>query len=329
VTIVDSLHPQVHDPKELPVVPQGAVLLKYDIRDADALGDIAQDEFDVVVHLAAETGTGQSLDESVRHTSVNVVGTATLLDAFTRTGRLPSHIIVPSSRAVYGEGEWSVPGGVQSVSAGRPRLPSELAKANWLPDGVITGSIPVASAAHRTAPAPSNVYGATKLAQEHVLHTWCAAKGVALTVFRLQNVYGPGQAVRNPYTGVMTLFARRALDGQPIPVYEDGAIVRDFVFVDDVVDAILAGIDVPSETTRRFDIGSGRPTTILEMAEIVATEAGGPRPVVTGDYRLGDVRAAFCETSAAEAALSWRPQVDLRSGVRQLLDWVGQEHAAA
>jgi dTDP-L-rhamnose 4-epimerase len=142
----------------------------------------------------------------------------------------------------------------------------------------------------------------------------------------LQNVYGPGQSLTNSYTGVLTFFARVALAGDPIDVYEDGAIVRDFVYVGDVVAALVAAVARPPADGRRtVDIGSGEPTTIGEVADLIADLRGAPDPVVSGRYRDGDVRAASADITAAEADLGYAPQTKLRDGVSQLLDWAEQE----
>jgi dTDP-L-rhamnose 4-epimerase len=180
----------------------------------------------------------------------------------------------------------------------------------------------VPSDARSTPARPTNVYAATKLAQEHLLQAWCGSFSVPLTVLRLQNVYGPGQSLTNSYTGVVSLFARMASEGLEIPVYEDGRIVRDFVFVDDVVSAFVASIERPPAQSRLLDIGSGAPTDLIDVARVVAEQRGAPPPRVTGQYRLGDVRAASCSIDAARAELGYEPQVSLEEGLARLLAWV-------
>ena len=215
------------------------------------LGDLTPD---TVVHLAAETGTGQSLTEASRDAQVNVVGTTQMLDAFVRGDNRPGRIILTSSRAVYGEGAW--------VDAdGRTVYPGQRSRA-MLESG--TWDFPKMSAlafsSQLTTPVPTSVYGSTKLAQEHVLLSWCVAMDVTPVIFRLQNVYGPGQSLTNPYTGIVSLFAQKAKAGEVIPVYEDGLIVRDFVFIDDVVSALLRGVlDAPADACPplRHRVGAG------------------------------------------------------------------------
>jgi dTDP-L-rhamnose 4-epimerase len=315
VVVADYLHPQVHPETSAPTrLPPEVRFQAIDLTHAPSVDSIVRSTLpDVVVHLAAETGTGQSLTEASRHAKVNVLGTTHLLDAFTNRGHVPDRMVLASSRAIYGEGAWIGEDG--TVVYPRQRRPEDFAAGRWDPvvDGLVLRPLP-----HRasvTQPRPTNVYAVTKLAQEHLVTVWCDAHDVDTAVLRLQNVYGPGQTATNPYTGVLTLFAVRAARGQAIEVYEDGRILRDFVFVDDVVDEIVRAVDGTERGMLR-DIGSGRPSTILETARIIAELAGSPEPVVTGAYRLGDVRAAH----AAEGGTGRTP---LREGLARLVASMG------
>lgn len=323
VTCFDNLHPQVHVRRERPSsLPGEAELVVGDITEPASIeAALEQARPDVVVHLAAETGTGQSLLEATRHGSVNVVGTSQLVDACARSGIVPKHFVLASSRAVYGEGRWQTEGGCSFSPAGRAQ--ADLAAGRWDPtgpDGTVARSLP--SRAGTTPPEPTNVYAATKLAQEHILSAWCEGLGSSLSVLRLQNVYGPGQSLRNSYTGVVALFCRLAVEGKAIPVYEDGAIIRDFVFVDDVVAALAAAVASPPSRRRLLDIGSGVPTTIRGVATVLARMTNAPAPQVTGLFRAGDVRAASCDIAPAMDSLGWEPQWTLDQGLRALIEWV-------
>ena len=194
-----------------------------------------------IVHLAAETGTAQSLSEATRHGSVNVVGTTQLLDALSRAALVPDQLVLASSRAVYGEGAWQCG---SEVFYPQPRSHAQLMAGIWDPQGPTNDPVvPLPSCAGRTEPRPTNIYAATKLAQEHILAAWTAAHDANLSMLRLQNVYGPGQSLTNSYTGIVALFARLAREQRALEVYEDGRIMRDFVYIDDVVDALFAAID--------------------------------------------------------------------------------------
>ncbi len=309
----DSLLPQVHGADPELTLPATADLVVGDVRDQTALSTtIAELQPTLVVHLAAETGTGQSLDEPTRHTDVNVTGTAVLLQAL--SAHLPERVVLTSSRAVYGEGEWLDAAG--RVSHPGPRSAQMLAAGQW----DFPGLTATPSRAGATCPSPVNVYGATKLAQEHLLTAWAAARSVRTSIARLQNVYGPGQSPINPYTGITTLFIQLAQAGSVIPVYEDGHITRDFVFIDDVVRAL--GAVAGAEGDVLVDVGSGVSTTIAEMAAVCARLFDAPEPQVTGQYRLGDVRSAACDMSDSRWALQGAAPVDLEQGLRRLAEWI-------
>lgn len=316
VHVADNLHPQVHGfGHYVPV--DGVQFHPLDVRSPDGWRALLATVVpDVIVHLAAETGTGQSLTEATRHASVNVVGTTEMLDALTLCGQEPERIVVTSSRAVYGEGQWRTASG--AVFSPATRTVEDLERGLWAPrapSGEPAAWLP--NRAGSTPPTPTNVYAATKLAQEHVLGAWCSAHTTALSVLRLQNVYGAGQAVGNPYTGVLTAFARIAQAGEVIPVYEDGEIVRDFVHVERVVDALLVEVERGPGTDLLADVGSGRSSLLIDVARAIALAAKAPEPKVTGQYRAGDVRAAGASALSPEH----RSDAPVLDGLHELLDW--------
>ncbi len=315
----DNLHPQVHTTRERPeALVAEAELVVGDVTDPAAWDALLADlKPDVVIHLAAETGTAQSLSEATRHAQVNVVGTTAMLDALGRADHVPDHIVLSSSRAVYGEGAWRRSDGTVFSPGQRPHR--QFVAGQWdFPDAV---SLP--STAASTVPAPTSVYGATKLAQEHVLSAWAGAREAGLTILRLQNVYGPGQSLTNSYTGIVSLFSQLARAGTSIPLYEDGAIVRDFVLIDDVADAFVAVLDRGSQgVSGPYDIGTGVGTTIADLASAVAAYHSAPAPHVTGQFRDGDVRAASTDISASLAALDWTPRFAVDEGLARLQEWI-------
>jgi len=317
---MDILHPQVHAEGATIDLPPSVHLFTGDVThapDCDAVLRLFKPS--QIVHLAAETGTAQSLSEATRHGSVNVVGTTQLLDTLSRCGHVPAQLVLTSSRAVYGEGAWQ---SGDHVFYPPPRSHAQLVAGDWDPRGP-TGdpAVPLASSAERTEPRPTNIYAATKLAQEHILTAWTSAHDTKLSVLRLQNVYGPGQSLTNSYTGIMALFARLAREKRALEIYEDGRIIRDFVYIDDVAEGLFMAIETPAEPSRYVDIGSGVPTTIHQLAQQLAAICGAPEPVVVGKFRDGDVRAAKCDIGPAKVQLGWRPKWLLGEGIRALLDW--------
>ena len=324
VAVMDILHPQVHGETTTIDLPSSVRLFTGDVThapDCDAVLRLFRPS--QIVHLAAETGTAQSLSEATRHGSVNVVGTTQLLDALSRSAHVPDQLVLASSRAVYGEGAWQY--GSQ-IFHPQPRSHAQLLAGIWDPHGPNgEPATPLPSCAGRTEPRPTNIYAATKLAQEHILAAWTAAHDTNLSVLRLQNVYGPGQSLTNSYTGIVALFARLARQQRPLEIYEDGQIVRDFIYIDDVVEALFAAIARPATEARCLDIGSGTPTTIHELAQKIAVICDAPEPVVVAKFRDGDVRAARCDIDAAIHELGWRPRWALEEGLRALLDWIGEQ----
>jgi dTDP-L-rhamnose 4-epimerase len=318
VVALDSLLEQVHPGRMWPsALPAAVERVEGDVRDQRVWDQLFERcRPDVIVHLAAETGTGQSIHEAARHTSVNVVGTAQMLDALVRHGIGPRKILLTSSRAVYGEGRWR-------RADGTPFAPGQRTLAD-LDAGIwdFPGSEPLPMAAATVPPDPCSVYGVTKVAQEQLLRTWGASFDVPIAIVRLQNVYGPGQSLSNPYTGIMSLFCRMAREGASIPLYEDGRMRRDFVLIDDVATGIAAALDSDAASGRTLDIGSGEHQTIEDAANAIAAFYHAPAPHVSGQYRLGDVRHAWADIAPTLDVLDWRPRYSLTDGVNRLASWI-------
>lgn len=324
VVAVDSFLEQVHPSgKKSEFLDSRVILIKADVRNPAAwTALLANYRPLIIIHLAAETGTAQSLTEATRHASVNVVGTTEMLDALARADVRPDRILLASSRAVYGEGKWQDPS-TGAAFYPRPRTHETLAAGLWVPEA--PSGQPGEPLPHRAAdvfPKPTSVYGGTKLAQEHILASWCGAFGVPLSILRLQNVYGEGQSPFNSYTGIINVFHRLARAGQSIPVYEDGLIGRDFVHVDDVVAAMMACLNAKGGEDHLLDVGTGVETTILDAATAIAEINGAPAPQICGKFRDGDVRSAVADVTDLTAATGVKPAITFPEGAKRVGDWL-------
>jgi dTDP-L-rhamnose 4-epimerase len=318
VLAFDNLHPQVHGAAA--DVRLAAPLVRGDVCDRDALqGAVHGFAPTVVVHLAAETGTGQSADEPVRYAQVNVVGTANLIEAMRSASRPPRRVLLAATRAVYGEGAYADAQG--RVVVPPPRLPQDMAAGRFDPCDGQGRSLEPRPTPETVRLVPGSVYGSTKLMQEYLLQQSPAPWD--LVILRLQNVYGPGQSLRNPYTGVLSIFCQQALAGRTLNIFEDGRIHRDFVHVDDVVRAFVVAGASPAAAGQVINIGTGSPAAILDVARLILSGLGLPpdRCRVSGDFRAGDIRHAVADVGRARDILGWRASIDLEAGIRTLVEW--------
>ncbi|WP_332768841.1 SDR family NAD(P)-dependent oxidoreductase [Phenylobacterium sp.] len=330
VVVYDSLLDQVHGPAPtLAPALADCRFIQGDIRDRSRLEDtIRQFDPDTVFHLASETGTGQSHELPMRYCEVNVNGTALLVEGLRALSTRPRRVVLAGSRAVYGEGAYRSTTG--ALVTPDPRRAEDMARGQFAPlDAAGLPLTPMATD-ERLPPTPVSIYASTKLMQEYVLRQGLVDSPTTVCVLRLQNVYGPGQSLRNPYTGVLSIFARQVLDGRTLQIYEDGDIARDFVFVDDVVRALVrAGVaevagDLP------INIGSGKTAFMPRVASILLQALGRPADdyVITGQFRAGDIRHAVADIRLADDVLGWRPEVSLDDGMRALADWARREREA-
>lgn len=311
---VDSLNPRIHPSADRPArLAEGAELVVADITAPETWSALLSDvRPDIVIHLAAETDTGLSLSHVSRFSETNVHGTAVMLDAFAAHGIAPRHLLVASTRAVYGEGQWRHQDG-STFSPGQ-RTHAQLERAQW----DFPNAKPLAARAGTTPPAPTSIYGATKLGQETMLAAWAGGRDTTFTALRLQNVYGPGQSLINPYTGILPLFVQTVARGEVIDIYEDGQMTRDFVHITDVATAFAAALRRPLDGRAVVaDVGCGIASSLEEIAALISSVGNGPRPSVSGGFRDGDVRHAWSDVDASERTLGWRPRVNWRDGIAE------------
>ena len=328
VVVLDTLSQQVHGPApRIPAELEGAAFVRGDVRDPVDVAEVLAG-VDAVAHLAAETGVGQSMYAVEHYVDVNERGTATLLQALSAAHR-PIRVVLASSRAVYGEGLYRCArcGDVSPP----PRDPAALDRGAWDPVcPVCAEQIEPLPTHEETRCRPGSVYAASKLAQEHLCQIVGAAYGLPVVVLRYFNVYGPGQSLGNPYTGILSTFYARASAGKPIAVFEDGRESRDFVFIDDVVDATRRALVHPplDDEMRIVNVGTGSATSIRDLARAMLQVGGWDVPIeVTGTFRVGDVRHAFADTRRAERVLGFRAAATLLDGLRRWLGWAEASEA--
>jgi dTDP-L-rhamnose 4-epimerase len=312
VTIVDSGHPAAHRTTPLSTVA-GVPVRRIDLREpAPVVAALAG--VDAVIHQAALVGLGVDLADLPDYVGCNDLGTAVLLAAMARAG--VRRLVLASSMVVYGEGAYACArhGAVRPAA----RTEADLAAGRFEP-GCPRCASPLSPAlVDESAPVdPRSVYAATKTAQEHLTAAWARQSGGSVVALRYHNVYGPGMPRDTPYSGVAAIFRSALERGQPPRVFEDGAQRRDFVHVRDVTAANLMALDMTGARAgwRAYNIASGRPATVREMAVALARAIGGPDPMVTGEYRLGDVRHVVASPARAAAELGFRAEIGLAEGV--------------
>jgi len=314
VRVLDDLTPQVHGDGERPDYLSPEVeLVTGDVRDPDAVSR-AVEGADAVVHLAARVGVGQSMYELAEYTAVNSLGPAVLLEALLR--RPVERLLLASSMSVYGEGLYRAADGSLVDGVERPR--EQLERGEW----ELPGLEPVPTPETKQ-PVLASAYAVTKFGQERLCLMFGAAYGIPTTALRPFNTYGPRQALSNPYTGVLAIFASRLLNGRPPLVFEDGRQRRDFVSVFDVARAFRLALESDRGAGEVLNVGSSESVTVLEIAERLARILEvDVEPEPLGRWRAGDIRHCFADVTRARELLGYEPQVDLETGMRELAEWL-------
>ncbi|MEQ8146618.1 NAD-dependent epimerase/dehydratase family protein [Streptomyces sp. OP7] len=310
-TVVTALRERGHEPVVFDVRTDPAA----DVRSPGAVR-AALDGVDAVCHQAAMVGLGTGFGDAPEYVSRNDLGTAVLLAATADAG--VRRLVLAGSMVVYGEGRYVCAG--HGVVRPGPRAEEDLAAGRFEPRCPVCGAALEPGLVGEDAPAdPRNVYAATKLAQEHLAAAWARATGGSAVSLRYHNVYGPGMPRDTPYAGVASFFRSALARGEAPRVFEDGGQRRDFVHVRDVASANVAALeaDPPAGALTAYNTGSGTPHTVGEMAHALAEAHGGPFPVVTGEYRLGDVRHITADSARLRADLGWKPEITFEEGMRE------------
>ncbi|HEV8376182.1 MAG TPA: NAD-dependent epimerase/dehydratase family protein [Candidatus Polarisedimenticolia bacterium] len=329
VRILDVLDPQVHGANGSAVkLPAGVEMLRGDILDENTL-ERALSGVQVVFHQAASVGVGQSMYKPAAYTQVNSLGTAKLMERIATRGSKVEKVVVASSMSLYGEGSYACPACGPGQPA--PRHRERMAEGRWEAECPACGEDMAPRPTREDKPvAPTSVYAVTKRCQEETVMVMGRAYGVPSVALRYFNVYGPGQALSNPYTGVAAIFASRILNGAPPLLFEDGGQSRDFIHVSDIVRANLLAMESPRADYEIFNVGTGRRVSLLDLAtgllEKLAPEKH-LRPEIVGSFREGDIRHCYADISRIREFLGFVPQVPLEKGYDDLAAWARTQSA--
>lgn len=330
VTVLDSLSPQIHgiDPKNTSPLFRsiyGKVkFIEGSVCDVSSWREALLEQ-EAVVHLAAETGTGQSMYEVSRYVDVNIGGTGIFLNLIANEPHTVRKVVIASSRAIYGEGKY------HSKALGlvypKVRNDPDMRVGKFDPLCPATGEpLELLATDEDSVIHPTSVYGITKQTQEQLVMSVCGSLGIGATALRYQNVYGPGQSLSNPYTGILSIFSTRILNRNPINIFEDGKESRDFIYITDVVEATCLALFKDVANGEVFGIGSGVPTTVLQVAHGLIKQYEIDVPIeVTGAYRLGDIRHNFADLTKAKSLLGFQPKVSFSQGLQTFASWVMQQ----
>jgi dTDP-L-rhamnose 4-epimerase len=329
ITVLDNLSEQIHgnsvetNSHLYLSIKDKVKFIKGDIcNKSDLLKAINDNE--VIIHFAAETGTGQSMYQIQKYVDVNCAGTALLLELLTNEKHSVQKVIIASSRAVYGEGKYI------SKKYGevfpKNRLFENLQKGNFELHYKDDYDLKVALTDEDSKIHPSSVYGITKQNQEQLIMTVCPTIGIAPVAFRYQNVYGPGQSLSNPYTGILSIFSTLIKNNKPINVFEDGKESRDFVYIDDVVNATILGIEDDNANGKVFNVGSGVATTVIEIAKELVHNYNSTVDInISGNFRLGDIRHNIADLTFIQKELGFSPKVSFKEGIKKFITWVNAQ----
>jgi dTDP-L-rhamnose 4-epimerase len=329
VRIYDALVPQVHGSQQArpDYLNPHAEFIQGDVRDRESLAR-ALAGVDVIFHLAAAVGVGQSMYEIEYYTSANTLGGAVLLDLLANTKHQVRKMLVASSMSIYGEGKYEC----AEHGAVYPRLRPEaqLKARDWEMKCPLCGRDVRSVSTDEDKPLfPTSIYAITKRDHEEMFLSTGFAYGIPAVALRFFNAYGPRQALSNPYTGVMAIFSGRLLNFQPPVIYEDGQQTRDFVHISDIVQGLLLAMDKPEANYQVFNLGTGTPTSIGQVARLLSQHLvdGDIEPHILNQFRAGDIRHCYADVSKARQLLGFEPRISLDEGLGDLLAWVKQQTA--
>lgn len=330
VTVLDNLSPQIHGDNPENTSPlyrsivgkvkfiEGSVTSKEDWLNA-------LENQDAIIHLAAETGTGQSMYEIQKYIDVNIGGTAIMLDLLANNIHQVKKVIVASSRAIYGEGKYKCEEHGIVYPTEREDKDMEFGDFSCKCPFCRT-NVELLPTSEESKIHPTSVYGITKQNQEQLVLTVCKSLNIAAISYRYQNVYGPGQSLSNPYTGILSIFSTRIKNGNSINIFEDGKETRDFVYIEDVADATILGLEKEGAISQVYNVGTGVATDVITVANTLSKFYKRKTPIqISGNYRLGDIRHNFADISKIKSELDFEPQWSFEKGIETFANWVNEQ----
>ncbi len=326
ITVLDNLSPQIHTKESVLYnsIKDKVNFIKGDVQNykdwKKSLVDI-----EVVVHLAAETGTGQSMYEIEKYTDVNVKGTSIFLDILANEEHSIKKIIIASSRAIYGEGKYFCKN--DGVVYPKERLDTDMSNGDFnVKCPICCENVKLQATDETSKIHPSSIYGITKQVQEQMFMLMGKSLNIPAVAFRYQNVYGAGQSLINPYTGILSIFSTRIKNGNDITIFEDGKESRDFVYIDDIVNATILGIEKDEANDEIFNVGLGEPIDVLRVASALVKEYKSKSNItVSGNYRIGDIRDNYADLTKIESKLGFKAIVSFEEGIHKFCKWVDKQ----
>ncbi len=323
VRILDNLSPQIHGSNaKIPDKLLGIVeFIKGDVRNKEDWNNAVKNQ-DAIIHLAAETGTGQSMYEIYRYSNTNICGTANMLDILTNQKHTIKKIIVASSRAVYGEGKYRCE--KHGVVYPFERKEDDMLKGDFeVKCPFCNSNLELCATSEDSDIHPLSIYGITKQVQEEMVMVICKALKIPCVLYRYQNVYGPGQSLSNPYTGILSIFSSRIINNEEINIFEDGMETRDFVYIEDVVNATIMGLENANADYNIFNVGSGNSTDVNTVVSVLSdVYKQKVKKKISGDFRVGDIRHNYADISKIKNLIGFVPSVSFKKGIGNFAEWV-------
>lgn len=329
VTVLDNLLPQIHGENPAEDSPLYKSIfnkinfVKGDVTNINDWKKVIPGQH-IIIHLAAETGTGQSMYSIEKYTDTNIRGTAIMLDLLVNNPNSVQKIIFASSRALYGEGKYKHPD--LGIVYPKNRKINDMVQGDFevkYYDNKILELLPTdeESKLH-----PTSVYGITKHNQEQMIMTVCSTIGIEAVSLRFQNVYGAGQSLLNPYTGILSVFSAQIINNQPVNIFEDGKESRDFIYIDDAIEAIITSLESEKANGKIFNVGTGIATSVFTVAKKLTELYKKDVPTnISGQFRLGDIRHNFADISKINSLLNFQPKISFDVGIEKFTSWVCEQ----